>query len=67
MSAPAIFEDLREEIEDRLVGYIIRKLPRSGFRVVRRCKTGETHHGFFLTHEAAIEHLMIRLRLEKPR
>jgi hypothetical protein len=61
MPAPESIEALRETVERRLGAYVVRKCERGGFRVTRRCRSGETHVGFFTTADAAEEFLLIRL------
>lgn len=65
MPAPDAFEQIREDVEDRLGRYVIRPCERSGFKLIRRCKTGETHVGFFLTRSAAEDFLFGRLAFAK--
>lgn len=62
MSAPASIELIRETAEQKLRAYIIRPCENGGFRLVRRCNTGETHVAFTLTEEAAEDVLMVKLR-----
>ena len=58
MAAPPIFERIRQDVELRLRGYVIRPTPRKAWRVARGCRTGESHSGLFTTEPQAEAFLM---------
>ena len=64
MPAPEALELIRQDAERRLAGYIIRP-NGTGFSLVRRCRTGETHLGSFLHREVAEAHLLAKLATGK--
>lgn len=67
MPAPASIERIREDVERALGNYVVRRCERSGWRVMRTCKSGETHVGFFLTETAAEDFLVGRLAMMTKR